>query len=131
MALSPASEKKLSTCHPDLIHLVKIVAVHMPITILCGHRDDLEQHLAFTSGKSKLDYPNSKHNSNPSRAVDMAPTPYNPTDLRHLLSFGGFVLGCASVLGLSVRWGGSWSRLPAPVDPLKDFSDLFHFELET
>lgn len=45
----------------------------MNVTVLCGYRGEKEQRAAFIAGKSKLLYPNSKHNSVPSRAVDIAP----------------------------------------------------------
>jgi hypothetical protein len=130
MALSPGSEIKLSSCDHRLVSLVHVVAVHMPVIVLEGHRDEVAQHIAFESGHSKLQYPFSKHNSTPSLAVDLSPAPYNPTDLRALICFGGFVLGIAAVMGVRLRWGGAWSDLPVPLDPAKHFLDLCHFELK-
>jgi hypothetical protein len=45
--------------------------------ILCGHREEKEQNEAFNKGNSKLKWPQSKHNSLPSLAVDIAPFPVN------------------------------------------------------
>ena len=131
MNLSPGSELKLKSCHEKLQTLVHLIAAVMPVIVLEGERGEVEQHIAFTTGRSKLDYPHSKHNSKPSMAVDLAPAPYDPKDLRRLLCFCGYVLGVASAMGIRIRSGASWSHLPNPVDPLKYFSDLFHFELET
>ena len=66
---SENSKQRLETCHRDLRTLFGNVIQDFDCTIVCGHRDKPEQDKAFAEGKSKLQYPNSKHNSNPSMAV--------------------------------------------------------------
>lgn len=125
--ISPGSEAKLLTCHHDLVNLVRVVAVKIPLIVLCGARDEIDQNHAFEIGLSKLQYPHSLHNSNPSLAVDLAPRPWNPSGIKAFYYFGGYVLGVAAVMGLNIRWGGAWDG------PLNNgdnsFNDLCHFEL--
>ncbi len=125
--ISPGSEAKLLTCAPELVTLVRVVAVKIPLIVLCGARDEIDQNHAFESGLSKLKYPHSLHNSNPSRAVDLAPKPWNPTDTKAFYYFAGYVMGVAATMGLSLRWGGSWSGSLNFNE--NSFNDLCHFEL--
>jgi peptidoglycan L-alanyl-D-glutamate endopeptidase CwlK len=49
-------------------------------SIICGYRGKQEQSNAFAHGASKVQYPNSMHNQNPSLAVDIRPYPYTEAD---------------------------------------------------
>lgn len=69
--MNTKSLNRLKECHPNLIKLIMAVDEILPIHVICGHRGEKEQNEAFKSGHSKLAYPNSKHNSKPSRAVDV------------------------------------------------------------
>lgn len=124
---SQRSLDRLATCHPDLQRLAHEVIKREDITIICGHRGEAEQTLAFTSGKSKEPWPKSKHNQTPSLAVDMAPYPLNWADTAGFEAFGWRVLAIAQELGLPVRWGGDWNRNGRSDD--ERFLDLVHFEL--
>src|SRR5579871_2009363 len=72
---SPKSLVNLETCHPDLQTLFKEVIQTMDCTILVGHRNQEDQEKAFEQGNSKEHWPNSKHNSIPSMAVDVLSYP--------------------------------------------------------
>lgn len=126
-ALSPGSEIKLQSAHPSLISLVRMVAAKIPCMVVEAHRDEVAQHLAYESHHSTLEWPNSKHNHLPSLAVDLAPLPYNPNDVRLLYYFGGYVCATAQAAGIKIRWGGNWD------DDLQlshqKFLDLYHYEL--
>jgi peptidoglycan L-alanyl-D-glutamate endopeptidase CwlK len=107
----------------------------MDIAILQGHRGEVEQNAAFASGASKLRWPQSKHNSSPSMAVDAAPYPIrwgdkgDPQRVKAIGRFymlAGLVLGVAAELGVKVRWGGDWDQDGDIFD--QDFDDLVHFE---
>lgn len=127
------SLKKLDTCHPDLITLFNEVIKHHDFTIIEGYRGQEAQDKAFEEGKSKLKYPNGKHNKLPSEAIDAAPYPIDWNDKIRFYYFAGIVLGTAEVLrstgriSHSIRWGGDWDR----DDDFKDntFNDLVHFEI--
>jgi hypothetical protein len=100
------------------------------ITILCGHRNKKEQNKCFKNKTSKLCWPHSKHNSTPSKAMDLAPYPIKWPDketqsieeyaecLVRFYFLAGIILAIAYQKGIKVVWGGNWS-----------FKDLVHFEL--
>lgn len=133
--LSNASEARLETCDNRIQLVIRRAAAAWPggLAVLEGHRGEEAQHAAFVAGKSKLDWPNGNHNSQPSRAVDAAPLDprvpgqVNWKDTRRFYLFGGFVLGLAAEMGIPLRWGGDWDR-DSFVDDQK-FNDLVHFEL--
>lgn len=127
------STDRLSTCHEDLIVLFDEVVKHFDCKITCGHRNKEAQDKAFAEGRSKLRWPQSKHNQGPSMAVDVVPFPIDWHDLKRFYLFGGYVLATARFLydigAIShlVRWGGDWD-LDTEVGDQK-FNDLPHFEL--
>ena len=67
------SLQKLETCDPRLQEICKEAIKVMDFTVLCGHRAEDEQNRVYNEGKSKLQWPKSKHNSKPSIAIDLAP----------------------------------------------------------
>ena len=70
------SIKRLNTCHPDIIKIMKraLVMSKVDITIVCGGRNEAMQEAAFAANKSKAHYGESPHNTQPvSLAVDIAP----------------------------------------------------------
>ena len=69
------SEKVVSTTHPVLQTLCKRVVKHFDIAALVGHRKKEDQNKAFSSGASTKQWPDSKHNSLPSMAIDVTPWP--------------------------------------------------------
>ncbi len=72
---SARSTERLETCDPRLIAVFNEVVKHFDCTILEGWRSEEDQNEAFRTGKSKLKYPEGKHNKQPSFAVDVAPYP--------------------------------------------------------
>ncbi len=121
------SKERLETCHPRLQELFNEVVKNYDCSILQGTRSKEEQDKFFREGKSKVQYPNSKHNSTPSMAVDVAPYPIDWNNTNRFYHFAGYVNGVADTMGINLRWGGDW-------DSDKDFSDnhfndLPHFEI--
>lgn len=110
---------RLSTCDERLQKLFSEVIKHRDCTILCGHRGQEDQETAFNSGNSKARYGQSKHNYSPSCAVDVMPYPINWDDIKGLHEFAGFVQGIAAVMGIEIKWGGTF----------KGFFDGPHYEL--
>ena len=125
---SNESLKKLSTCSESLQKLFSIVVQDFDCTILEGHRGQKEQNEAFTSGHSKLKYPDGNHNKFPSLAVDVAPYPVDWNDRERMTLFAGFVIGTAKQLGIKIRWGGDWNNNTQVKD--NKFDDLVHFEIQ-
>lgn len=128
--LSKSSKEKLSTCSEPLRDLVEAVARYYPVQVIEGHRNKERQDEAFEKGFSKLEYPNSKHNSYPSLAVDIAPLingKIDWNDTKQWYHFIGFVTGMASALGIKIRSGADWNSNLNLKD--QSFVDLPHIEL--
>jgi len=95
---SKSSRKKLETCHQDLQTIFNYVIKYWDNTIICGHRTKEEQDDVYEKGYSQVKYPNSKHNSFPSMAVDSVPYPINWTNTDRMKVYVGFVLGVAAMM---------------------------------
>lgn len=126
------STKQLKTCHPKLRILFNEVVKNYNCTVLQGHRSEDEQNEYYRTGRSKLKYPESKHNHLPSLAVDVVPYFKNPPHIRwndriKFYHFAGYVKGISDRLHIQIRFGGNWDM----DDELHDqiFMDLSHFEL--
>ena len=124
---SDFSKQRLRTCDMDLQRLFNEVIRHFDCRVMEGHRGRDRQNELCDIGRSKLRYPDSKHNSHPSKAVDVVPYPVDFDDIDRMRMFGGFVLGVASQLGIPLRWGGDWDMDMEVGD--NTFNDLPHFEL--
>jgi len=132
---SSTSKAKLSSCHEDLIILFNHVILEYDNTIVCGYRGKKEQDEAFTSGASQKQYPNSKHNTIPSEAVDSAPYEVSGIDWKRTqcAHYAGYVLGVANRLyaeGLmkhKIRCGVDWD-MDQDIDDTT-FWDACHFEI--
>lgn len=117
---SPRSESRLNSCHEDLQRLFYEVIKEFDCSILCGYRDSRAQHEAYIKGYSRVDYPDSKHNKFPSRAVDVAPYPIDWNDLEAFNKLAQVVKQKAQELGIEVKWGAEF----------KTFEDYPHWELK-
>ena len=128
---SKASLKQFETLHPDLQRLLTEAIKYFDFSIVEGFRNKQDQNKAYTKGLSKVQWPNGKHNKNPSLAVDIAPYPIDWSDERkateRFVLLAGFVLCLASQLGLNVRWGGDWNQDKDTRN--EKFRDYPHFEL--
>lgn len=125
---SKKSLSKLETCDKRLQDLFLRVVKKFDCTILEGHRGKDRQNKLFNEGKSKLKYPKGKHNSLPSKAVDVAPYPIDWNDRERFTYFAGYVVGIAYQMGLKIRWGGDWDMDTQVKD--NNFDDLPHFEIK-
>ena len=124
---SKRSANNLKTCHSNLQALFNKVIKHFDCIVISGHRDREEQDRIFEEGHSQLKYPQSKHNTIPSDAVDVMPYPVNWADTKRMYFFAGFVKGIAAEMGIAIRWGGDWDGDTEVRD--NRFNDLVHFEL--
>ena len=124
---SVKSQRILSTCDPRLQEICNEVIKFFDITILSGHRGKQEQDRLVNEGKSKLEFPASKHNLSPSLAVDIAPYPVNWSDTGRFKLLAGIMFGIASQKGIKLRWGGDWNGNWDFKD--QTFNDLPHFEI--
>ncbi len=135
---SKMSEHRLKTCDKRLQKVFKAVLQIMDHAVIQGHRGKQEQNAAFKNGASKVKYPKGKHNSFPSKAVDIAPWPLEWPEtaktkrekmkrIMRFCYFAGVVLGVSSRMGIKVRWGGDWDQDRDLSD--NNFDDLVHFEV--
>lgn len=122
---SKSSSRRLDEADERLQRLMKQVLLTYDHSILCGHRNEEDQNYAYLTKASKLRYPESKHNSLPSKAIDIQPYPYNNLwDLHHFI---GYVQATAEWMGIKIRCGRDWNDNMRSDD--ETFLDVFHIEL--
>lgn len=137
--LTQAALQRLDTVAPALRGIVVEAEKIVPLTVLEGHRDQAAQEKAFAEGKTKLHWPNGKHNASPSLAVDIAPVyyvdgPAQMIDWNDLIAFGrimGAVQAIAAQRSVKLRFGLDWDGDFRSVgrDPNESFLDAPHVEL--
>lgn len=118
----------LATCDERLQRIAQAaIRVGMDFSVISGHRGKDEQEDLFARGLSRKRWPDSRHNSLPSLAFDVAPWPIDWSDRGRFLHLAGILRTVAFDLAVPIRWGGDWD---GDFD-LKDqtFFDLGHFEL--
>lgn len=128
------SYEKLLTCDSRIQLVMTELIKHVDFVILEGHRTKEKQNEYFRTGKSKLKWPDGKHCSTPSKAIDIAPyfptvphVRWNGKFLRSFDYLAGWVMGISVKNGIVLRWGGDWDRDLDLAD--QTFNDLPHFEL--
>ena len=132
---SASSQEALDTCHPALRRLCERVIQDYDFTVLEGHRGKERQNKLVEKGRSQVRWPNSKHNREPSMAVDVAPYPVNWDARSRFYELAGHMQQAFADLQRegkiasrwSLRWGGDWDGDDRHDD--QRFDDLPHFEL--
>jgi len=124
----------LDMAHPDL-QIVMHDALGtdiLDISIIDSHRNEAKQNRLYDLKKSKVRWPNGKHNKMPSDAVDAAPFINGKVSWNkmHCCVLAGIILTCAAKRGIKIRWGGNWDMDNEPITD-QDFQDLVHFERVT
>ena len=101
----------------------------MDFSIDCGFRTKAEQDRVFRLKRSKVQWPNSRHNHLPSKAMDLVPYVRGKSSWNklHCCVLAGLILAAAAELGVKLRWGGNWDMDSEPITD-QDFQDLVHFE---
>jgi len=127
------SRKRLQECDVRWQGILNEVIQYYDCKILTGHRGEEEQNKMFKEKKSKLKWPNSKHNTLPSKAVDVAPWPIPKEwgkDWKERLKFyelKAIIFYEAKKRGIKLRYGGDWDMDYDYMD--NKFDDLVHFEI--
>jgi len=116
---SKRSTDNLASCHPDLRKVAHECIKTFDFTVIQGHRGKADQDKAFAEKKSKLKWPNSKHNKTPSLAFDAVPFPLDWNDKKAFDTMGKHMKDAAKKVGVKIIWGGDF----------KSFYDGPHFEL--
>lgn len=112
------SRERLAQCDEKLQQILNELIKEIDVTILCGHRGEEEQNAVFEAGRSQVQFPNSKHNSVPSKAVDVAPYPVDWKDIARFEDMCDRIQLLAQELGIGIRMGRFFS-----------FKDYPHVEL--
>jgi peptidoglycan L-alanyl-D-glutamate endopeptidase CwlK len=131
---SKKSQERLETANHLLQLICNLAIKETDFVVICGHRTKEEQDAAYKAGNSKLKFPKSKHNSLPSRAVDLAPckivngkTIIDWNDRQRFIDLSKIILRIAKEKNIPIRWGGDFN-----MDGNKttnDAWDLPHYEL--
>jgi hypothetical protein len=127
------SLKQYETLDPTLAHyLDRALQEIADISLIQGHRNQEDQMKAYFSvpQRSKLMWPDGKHNSLPSLAVDFQPYPRPKSKVKLFAALGyiaGRIIQMAEEDGVVIRWGGDWDSDGDLTD--QNFDDLFHLEI--
>jgi len=121
------SQSRLDTCDPRLQEIANEAIKIVDHSILCGHRTEEEQDDAYHKGLSKLQFPESEHNSNPSKALDAAPYPIDWNDIPRFTHLVGIYRGIAAMKGYKLRCGCDWDGDGDIRD--QSFMDYPHMEI--
>ena len=122
------SKERLATCDERLQEVFNEVIQFVDCSVLEGHRGQERQDQLYIDGKTKVKYPNGRHNRFKSYAVDCTPYPGDWADRERQTLFAGFVLGVARSKGIKLRWGGDWDMDFKVMD--NRFDDFPHFEVK-
>lgn len=132
-AYSKRSLRNLSSCQYPLQKIFFEGIKRRDISIISGYRDQEEQDALVLAGKSRLWYPNSKHNHYPSRAVDAIPYPTTSADWKNRefwIEWSSWVKGLSEGLGIEIVSGYDWDDDYDLSPEDQTFWDGPHFELE-
>lgn len=131
---SERSMKALASCDRRLQDVMREVAKRFNIVILEGYRDEERQEELYCKGASNLHFPHSKHNRQPSLALDFVPMCLQDgtaaiiwTDREQFTAVACYALGIAKGMGHKLRWGGDWDCDGYLQN--NRFDDLGHLEL--
>ena len=116
--LSKRDLAKLEECDVAIRRIVYNVAQKLPIRVICGFRNEAQQNALYPK-YTQVQWPMSKHNKQPSQAVDLAPDPidWEATDKFEAIALEMYAE--AQRQDVAIRWGGAWKM-----------RDLGHFELK-
>ena len=100
------SRERMETCDPQIQLVLEEAIKHYDFSILEGHRGEEKQQEYFKSGASKVQYPNSKHNSFPSKAVDIVPYPVDWENIHRFNELSDVMKKACETVGVgNLHWG--------------------------
>ena len=107
------------------------------LIVICGHRNREEQQKAYDHGMSKVQWPDSKHNTDPSIAVDIGPyikdlPGHIPWSNKMIWkSLHSLMMEVSDDLDIPLRSGIDWNNngVFVDTDPAENFWDAPHYEL--
>ncbi|MCP4651248.1 MAG: M15 family metallopeptidase [PVC group bacterium] len=143
--LSSRSVNNLQESH-RLLRILANMAIaatsHIDFGVVTGYRCKNDQNYAYYKNKSKVKFPNSKHNKTPSEAIDvLAYKNRKPTyDMKYYIYLAGLFDGLFEIAlkmyreetndlrDYVLRWGGNWDQDGELLTDQK-FDDGMHFEI--
>jgi peptidoglycan L-alanyl-D-glutamate endopeptidase CwlK len=134
---SPKSDNNLATVIPKLQRVANRALGYgiIDFSVIEGRRTKERQNWYYSTGRSKLKWPSSKHNvlnpCDPARAMDLVPFVNGEPSWNyyHCCVLAGVVLAAAKEEGVKIRWGGNWNMDGEPITD-QSFQDLTHYEEE-
>lgn len=117
-AFGASSARRLSTCHVDIQMVMEPVVKVYDCSVIWGYRGEARQNRAFEDGHSMKKWPDSRHNTNPSLAIDIVPYPIDWTSIDRFKELAWVIKGSMSAQGIPLEWGGEWT-----------FKDYAHWQL--
>ena len=123
------SQAELDTCHWELQDLFNEAKKHRNISITCGLRSNEQQAIELEEGSTTLGPGESKHNTDPSNAVDAIPYPTTAKDWKnreYWVEWTSWVKGLATGMGIDIVSGFDWDNDYDLAD--QSFYDGPHFE---
>lgn len=118
-SFSKRSIDNLATCDERLRRVAHEAIKTFDFTVIEGHRGKAAQERAYAEKKSKVRWPNSKHNKSPSLAFDAVPVPLDWNDKASFHAMAKAMQSAADRVKVPIRWGGNFTG----------FFDGPHFEL--
>ena len=153
--MNQTSINKLMTCKTPLIKFGTALDLVVPSIVMWGHRPEKDQQKMYDSGRSRAKPGQSKHNVNPSEAIDIVydtvdwqalddywrvlkwvrqgkridPQKYKNATMEWARAYWycGMAMMIAKDHGINIRGGHNWDGDFDIKD--QNFYDLFHFEL--
>lgn len=140
--LSKRSADLLAQAHPAWAKIIPVALQFIDLQIMETRRGKDRQNALKAEGKSKLSYPDGRHNRtldpslkeralDYSDAVDLVVYPFGYTERgpKQIVFAAGIIVATAKSLGYTVRWGGDWNMDGEMNNRRGDFYDAWHFEL--
>ena len=140
--LSTRSKAVLAQAHPAWATIISAALNFIDLQVMESLRGKDRQDALKADGKSKLAYPEGRHNRtldpklkekslDYSDAVDLVVYPFGYTERgpKQIIFAAGIIVATAKSLGYTVRWGGDWNMDGEMNDRRGDFYDAWHFEL--
>ena len=134
-SFSKRSKERLITAHVDLQKVANEVIKYFDCTVTAGHRTPEEQNKLYQKGRVEeggiVTYKDgyeklSKHNHNPSLALDLVPYPELWSSEDKLKELGRLFMAITNMMlergeiENGIEWGGNWST----------FKDYPHYQIK-
>lgn len=119
------SRKHLETCEDRIQRVLNRVIQVTDCAVIQGHRGETAQDKAYREDRSKLPWPYSEHNTQPSRAVDVVPYPIDWEDRERFHFLAGVIRAMAHEEKVLLVWGGDWKEFVSAAGR----GDLPHWQL--